>query len=180
MDNVFGVGLPEFILILVIAGMVMGPERILKSARTLGVMTARLQGVSRSFLRQLNSELDSIDETGQIKETVQELELLRRQVADLRNDVFTLATGTIADVEKAKRDISREIENSILPPQPASGAATRPGLPGAGNGLTSSSPSYQLKKSAEPAANQAVADVVKNDRPPALPKRIEIAEDPDV
>ncbi|HMT22539.1 MAG TPA: twin-arginine translocase TatA/TatE family subunit, partial [Promineifilum sp.] len=42
MDNVFGIGLPEFVLILVIAGMVMGPERIARTARSLGVLTARL------------------------------------------------------------------------------------------------------------------------------------------
>ena len=185
MDSVFGIGLPEFVLIIVIAGMVMGPERILKSARTLGVMTARLQDISRSFLRQLNSELDSIDETGQIKETVEELELLRRQVADLRNDVFTLATGTVAEVEKAKREISREIEHSILPPRPASGATARavPIDDNGNNGRPSSSPSHQLKKSAEPAADPGATDVatsvVKSNRPPTLPKRLEIAEDPD-
>lgn len=179
MDSVFGIGLPEFVLIIVIAGMVMGPERILKTARTLGVLTARLQAISRSFLRQLNSELDAIDETGQIKETVEELELLRRQVAELRNDVFTLATGTVAEVEKARREISREIEHSILPPQHASGADTPSAPAGGRNGLPSSSPAHQLKKSADPAANHGAVDLVKNNRPPTLPKRLEIAEDPD-
>ena len=91
MDNVFGIGLPEFVLILVIAGMVMGPERIARTARSLGVLTARLQTISRSFFRQLNSELDSIDSDGQLKSTVDELNQLRRQVADLRSEVFTLA-----------------------------------------------------------------------------------------
>ncbi len=170
MDSVFGIGLPEFVLIIVIAGMVMGPERILKTARTLGVLTARLQAISRSFLRQLNSELDAIDETGQIKETVEELELLRRQVAELRNDVFTLATGTVAEVEKAKREISREIEHSILPPQHAAGG---------NNGLPPRSPAHQLKKSAEPPDDHGPTDVVKNNRSSVLPKRLEIAEDPD-
>ncbi len=50
MDSFFGIGLPEFVLILVIAGMVMGPERIVRMARSLGVVTARLQNISRSFL----------------------------------------------------------------------------------------------------------------------------------
>lgn len=178
MDSVFGIGLPEFVLIIVIAGMVMGPERILKTARTLGVLTARLQAISRSFLRQLNYELDAIDETGQIKETVEELELLRRQIAELRNDVFTLATGTVAEVEKARREISREIEHSILPPRHAAGSATQSAPAVGGNGLSSASPSYQLKKTAEPAAPPDAVDA-KDNRPPALPKRLEVAEDPD-
>ena len=62
MDNIFGIGLPELILILAIAGMVMGPERIARTARSLGVMVARLQEVSRSFFRQLRAELVSVDE----------------------------------------------------------------------------------------------------------------------
>jgi Sec-independent protein translocase protein TatA len=116
MDGIFGIGLPEFILILVIAGMVMGPERIARAARSLGLLTARLQTISRSFFRQLNAELDAADQDGQIKSTVEELNLLRRQVADLRNEVMTLAIGTAAEGKQAFRDIQRETHNSILPP----------------------------------------------------------------
>jgi Sec-independent protein translocase protein TatA len=67
MDNIFGIGLPEFILILVIAGMVMGPERIVRAARSFGRLAARMQSVSRSFIRQLNAELESVDQDGQSK-----------------------------------------------------------------------------------------------------------------
>ena len=83
MDSIFGVGLPELILVAVLAGMVMGPERIVRVARTLGLMTARLQGVSRAFLRQLSAELDSTDSDGQLRDTLDELQQLRRQVAEL-------------------------------------------------------------------------------------------------
>ena len=65
MDSVFGIGLPELILLVVLAGMVMGPERIVRYARLLGAMTARLQSVSRAFLRQLSAELDSVDSGGE-------------------------------------------------------------------------------------------------------------------
>ncbi len=48
MDNIFGIGLPEFVLILVIAGMVMGPERILRTAEGLTAERARLFVDARS------------------------------------------------------------------------------------------------------------------------------------
>ena len=62
MDSVFGIGLPEFILIMLIAGIVMGPERIARTARWLGKTTAQLQAISRGFVRQLTAEIDGADD----------------------------------------------------------------------------------------------------------------------
>jgi Sec-independent protein translocase protein TatA len=117
MDSIFGIGLPEIVLILIIAGMVMGPERIVRSARALGRLTAQLQNISRSFLRQLTAELDSVDEDGQLKSTVDELNQLRRQVADLRKEMMTIASGTMTESTRAIKEIKQEAENSILPPE---------------------------------------------------------------
>lgn len=169
MDNVFGIGLPEFVLILVIAGMVMGPERIARTARSLGVLTARLQTISRSFFRQLNSELDSIDSDGQLKSTVDELNQLRRQVADLRNEVFTLAAGTATETKQAFNDIRREAETSILPPGPASGSAKQ--RPQVSGGVD-----RPLPVAAE--ANGSAA-TISSPTVPRMPKRVDVTEDPD-
>lgn len=116
MDNIFGIGLPEFILILVIAGMVLGPERIVRTAHSFGRLTARIQSVSRSFIRQMNAELKTLDSDGQIKSTAVELQELRRQLADLQKEVFTIVDGTVADGRQALREIQTETENSIIPP----------------------------------------------------------------
>ena len=101
MDNIFGVGLPELILIAIIAGIVMGPERIVVGARWLGRMTSQLQVVSRSFIRQLNEEIDGIDQSGELKETMAELSLLKRQMDDLRSEFMGLATTTSAEVRES-------------------------------------------------------------------------------
>lgn len=180
MDNIFGIGLPEFILILIIAGMVMGPERIARTARSLGLLTARLQNISRSFLRQLNAELDSVDETGEIKSTVEELDKLRRQVSELRNEVFTLAAGTAGDGRKAINTLKREVENSILPPftpnerqtpvQPQSGRAGEGAeVLGQADIVTSDFPIPNGDSAGLPAISRAVI----------LPKRVVVSEDPD-
>lgn len=175
MDNIFGIGLPEFVLILVIAGMVMGPERIARSARTLGRLTARLQAVSRSFYRQLHAELDSVDEDGQIKSTVDELNQLRRQVADLRNEVFSLAAGAQADTRQALRDIKRETEQSIMPP--GFGIEAKPARPPQAE---QSEPVFRppsLTAKSAPANNSANGGAIPAPPTPKLPQRLDIAED---
>lgn len=179
MDNIFGIGLPEFVLIVVIAGMVMGPERIARSARTLGRLTARLQAVSRSFYRQLHAELDSVDEDGQLKSTVEELNQLRRQVADLRSEVFTLAAGAKADTRQAFREIKRETEQTILPPGlgKSVSAATNP------TSIEKSEPVYRPPS----LAGNPLPSVPSNANGGALPtrplskmpQRLDIAEDPE-
>jgi len=190
MDNIFGIGLPEFVLILVIAGMVLGPERILRTARSLGRLTAQLQTISRTFFRQLNAELESFDQDGQLKSTVEELNQLRRQVSDLRSEVFTLTTGAALDSKNAVREMRREFENSILPPSLAEGLKNNPATPPTVAPPTTTpaapaaAPVYQppsLLPPAEPAVSSGVGDngayvaaqVIK------LPRRVEVIEDPD-
>lgn len=192
MDNIFGIGLPEFVLILVIAGMVMGPERILRTARSLGRLTAKLQSISRTFFRQLNAELDSFDQDGQLKSTVEELNQLRRQVSDLRSEVFTLTTGAALDSKTAVRELRREFENSIVPPSLAEGLRNNPAPPHTTSQPTTTqaadggvAPVYQppsLLTPAEPKSSPAAGEngAFVATQALKLPRRVEVTEDPDV
>ncbi len=89
MDSFFGIGAPELILILVIAGMVMGPERIGRTARWLGRTSSQLQSISRSFIRQLNSELDLDGESSEIKGAWNDMQDMRRQIEELKGELMT-------------------------------------------------------------------------------------------
>jgi Sec-independent protein translocase protein TatA len=179
MDSIFGIGLPEFVLIVVIAGMVMGPERIVRTARWLGGVTARLQTISRSFVRQLNAELDSVDETGQLKSTVEELDLLRRQVAELRNEVFTLATGAAANSKQLTRELGQEARNTILPPSLASHSREQvTGTPDSKGGAYRP-PSLNMDGMNGSDSDTVLAAQPESKRPPLMPKRVEINEDSD-
>jgi Sec-independent protein translocase protein TatA len=112
MDSLFGIGLPELVLILIVAGIVMGPERIGQTARWLGRTTAQLQKISRGFIRQLNQELDSSGDGKAIRETMQELQQLRKELTDLRGEVIQ----TTRSATRAGQQAIDDIQNSIKPP----------------------------------------------------------------
>ena len=57
MDSLLGIGMPELVVILLLAGIVMGPERIRPVARWLGQALAQLQLLAASLIRQVNAEL---------------------------------------------------------------------------------------------------------------------------
>jgi sec-independent protein translocase protein TatB len=112
MDSFFGIGFSELILILIVAGIVMGPERIGQTARWLGRTTAQLQKISRGFVRQLNHELDSSGDGEAIRETMQELQQLRKELTDLRGEF----TSTTKQATEAGQQAIDDINNSIKPP----------------------------------------------------------------
>ncbi len=125
MDSFFGIGLPELILILMLSGLVMGPQRIRKVAYTLGRWTAQLQQISRQFARQLNAELDALED-GSVRDTVNEMRELQREVQELRQQ--------IKDVPRALGDqgrtITEEAEEVMRGPRPTrSGGKTSESKP---------------------------------------------------
>lgn len=107
----FGIGLPELVTILIIAGLVMGPARIAKVARQLGQWTAQLQNISRGFMQQLSSELDAA-ETADLKEAMQELRDLREELTSLRSEM----SNTAKDTTKQLQEVAGDMERSIRPP----------------------------------------------------------------
>ena len=89
-------------------------------------MTAKLQTISRGFMRQLNSELDSIDADGDLRGAMKEVQDLRRQVDDLRRELKSSTLGTVEEGRAALREGKAALEESkkalnqsILPPQMA-------------------------------------------------------------
>ena len=116
MDSFFGIGLPELILILLIAGVVMGPERIGVAARWLGRTTAQLQAISRSFVRQLNAELDGLQEADELKGAMRDMQDLRRQVDQLKQELLSVTNGAMRDSKESLSEIQKEVERTIAPP----------------------------------------------------------------
>ena len=68
MDNIFGIGGPELLLILVLATVVLGPLRMIQMARGFGRLVRDLRNYSRELMSGLNEELAFLDEA---KEAIQ-------------------------------------------------------------------------------------------------------------
>lgn len=110
MDSFFGIGFAELIVILILAGLVMGPARIRQVARMLGRLTAQLQGISREFARQLNAELDSLDEGGEMKTTMQEVREMRRELQNLRQELNQVPKTFVQDTKDVVQDTKDAVE----------------------------------------------------------------------
>ena len=140
MDSFFGIGAPELVLILILAGIVMGPERIGQVARWLGKTTAQLQAISRQFVRQINAELTAADQGEELKGAMDDIKALQRQVRQLRDELKTTAMKPFEEgraavnegrqaIDGAARMLQKPVaitdereeqvvENKILPPMP--------------------------------------------------------------
>ena len=100
--EVFGVGPWELLLVLIIAFVVLGPDRIPEVARTLGRALRQL----REYTAQLTKELDTED----IKEVSREIIDMQRELQEMRRDL---------------NQVVRKAINQI-PDKPAGDGATRP------------------------------------------------------
>jgi len=108
MDSIFGIGIPELIVVLLLAGLIMGPQRIRQVAHTLGRVTAQLQRVSREFTRQLNAELDALDD-GSLRNTMDDVRQLQKEVDELRREL----ARTPESLREAGQKMSEETEAAL-------------------------------------------------------------------
>lgn len=68
MDSLFGIGGSELIIIIILAMVVLGPEKVVRSARAIGKLIRDIKSYLTSFTSELKSELDILDEIKEIKE----------------------------------------------------------------------------------------------------------------
>jgi sec-independent protein translocase protein TatB len=62
MDGIFGIGGNELIVILLLAAIVLGPERLARSAREIGKFVKNVKSYFTSLSSELKAELDVLDE----------------------------------------------------------------------------------------------------------------------
>lgn len=68
MDSILGIGGNELIIILVLAAIVLGPERLARSARELGKFIRNVKAYFSSLSGELKAELDILDEVNKLKD----------------------------------------------------------------------------------------------------------------
>jgi sec-independent protein translocase protein TatB len=108
--NLLGIGPFELLLILVIATIVLGPERMDQTGRTLG----RLYGEYRSRWQRDVDEMTS--------ELRRELEMLQQEVEEIRQSTeeeIKAATGAVEDVLDTQINLDVPDGGDEAPPSPA-------------------------------------------------------------
>ena len=70
MDNIFGIGMNELIVISLLAAIVLGPERLARVARQAGRFIRNLKAYFSSLTDELKTELDILDDLKKVKNEV--------------------------------------------------------------------------------------------------------------
>lgn len=65
--DIFGIGGNEFLLIILLAAIVLGPERLVRSAREIGRFIKNVKAYFASLSSELKAELDILDEMEKVK-----------------------------------------------------------------------------------------------------------------
>jgi len=68
MDNIFGIGMNELVVILLLAAIVLGPERLARMAREAGKLIRNLKSYFASLNDELKSELEVLDEIKKVRD----------------------------------------------------------------------------------------------------------------
>jgi Tat protein translocase TatB subunit len=66
-NNIFGIGINELIVIFLLAAIVLGPERLARTAREAGKFIRNVKNYFSSLTDELKTELDVLDELKKVK-----------------------------------------------------------------------------------------------------------------
>lgn len=70
--DIFGIGGNELLVIILLAGIILGPERLARAAREIGKFVRNVKAYFTSLSSELRAELDVIDELEKVKKDLTE------------------------------------------------------------------------------------------------------------
>jgi len=101
-----GIGLPELIIILIVAVIVVGPKRLPEVAVQIARVIRQLRGYATDVTAQMRSELD---------ELTREYEQVRKELREFRQAATKDLDSVSREVDRAVRDVPAVIESSAEP-----------------------------------------------------------------
>ncbi len=118
----FDIGFSEIVVIAVVALVVLGPEKLPKTARTLGHLFGRLQRYVNDVKSDIKREID-----------LEELRKLQQSVQTTAKEFETSMVSATQGVESTVRDVESELNSatagSTPGTPPAAAAAAQPATP---------------------------------------------------
>ena len=106
----FDIGFSEIVVIAVVALIVIGPERLPKTARTLGHLFGRLQRYVADVKADINREMQ-----------LDELKRLQQEVRQAASEIETSVNAAARDVETGVRNVTSELNAAAATPADAIG-----------------------------------------------------------
>ncbi len=103
--EILGIGPAELVLILLVAFVVLGPERLPAVARTLGRWLRYLRGLSGEFTSQLQSELG---------DTAQELRTAQQELHDLPQHLYSELQTPLSSISQELRQSTKGLSDNAI------------------------------------------------------------------
>ena len=157
----FGIGVAEFFAVLVLALIVLGPERLPLAMRTLGRWVRRLREMTREFRQEFAEEFAVLYEEMDVLR--QEAENTRKELANIRAELSDTLQGAADDVNEAGRGVMEDLRGAVSAPD---GAAETTSSTGASSAATAANDSATSSLPA-PAATASPALPAPSDPLPA-------------
>jgi sec-independent protein translocase protein TatB len=138
----FDIGFSEIVVIGVVALVVIGPERLPKTARTLGHLFGRLQRYVNEVKADINREME-----------LDELRKLQREMQGAAREFQQSVTSAASDMQAGIRNVERELNQAgtaASGPAPGATGGTVPTVAGPGESGGSPVPRVESAAPAEP------------------------------
>ena len=107
----FGVGLEEFIAIIMVALIVLGPERLPIAMRTVGRWVRQLRDMSREFRKEFAEEFAFIQE--EMSELRKEANATRSELAEIRRELGQTVQETADDVTSLRDEVVSDVQGAV-------------------------------------------------------------------
>ena len=127
----FDIGFSEIVLIAVVALVVLGPERLPKAARTLGLLFGRLQRYVNEVKADVSREME-LDELRKLQSEMQgAAREFQQSVTSAANDLATGVRNVEGQLNEAGAETLASAPSEPAPPSAAVSAAPAPAEPAA-------------------------------------------------
>lgn len=112
--NILGIGVPEIIIILVIAFLIVGPERVPEIGRKVGKFYRNMRRVTTNLTAEVKQAIDWDEED--VKNIKEVTDVLKEENTSLRQELDDLKKAVVSDmqeVNKSVADAGSEIKASL-------------------------------------------------------------------